>query len=513
MRNFPLSFFRRLIQWEQGQSMAFVALQLAVFTGLAGVSVEAGHGYVAYRQLQASTNAAVLAGAQAMPNVTTASSNVTTFSSKSGNLNASNLLTNVAVTPTYSCLSNVATTLSVACQPASDGNNYNSIKVVQTADVPSWFAGMFGIKTFHLSYTATALMRGGTVTPWNIAIILDGTGSMNSSDGGTQCTGTRESCALKGVQALLSDLNPCALGQTCSSSTSYVDSVALYVFPPPSTATAPYDYCSGGTPSNVSNGNYTVPNLTSSYSYQVIGFSNDYKSSDSSSTLATSSNASKAAGVSGTSCSGIYPKGGAGTYFAQIIYQAQSDLAARKTAVPTSRNAMIILSDGDASACATGANTGAGGCNSASNMSASSGYTLNGLGSSTSTTYPSALGECGQAVLAAQAATQAGTKVFTIGYGSPISGSCSTDQKYTSSGNIAYGGGAWPATSTSSDNGRQACNALAAMASTTGNFYSDGAGSCSAIAPSNAAITQLTTIFNSIANNLTAPRLIPNGTT
>ena len=513
MRHFPLSILQRLLRWEHGQSLAFVALQMGVFIGVAGISVEAGHGYVAYRQLQASTNAAVLAGAQAMPNVTTAGSNVTAFSSKSGKLNASNLLTNVAITPTYSCLSNVATTLSVVCQPASDGGSYNSIKVVQTADVPSWFAGMFGISTFHLTYTATALMRGGTVTPWNIAIVLDGTKSMNNADSGTQCKGTQESCALQGVQALLSDLNPCALGQTCSSSSSYVDSVSLYVFPPPSTLTAPYDYCSGGSPSNVNNGNYTVPNLTSSYGYQIIGFSNDYKSSDSTSTLATGSNASKAAGVSGTSCAGIYPKGGAGTFYAQAIYQAQSDLVAQQKNVPTSRNAMIILSDGDATACASGANTSAGACSTSSDLQASSGYTLYGLSSSTSTTYPSALGECGQAVSAAQAATKAGTKVFTIGYGSPTSGSCGSDQTYTSSGNIAYGGGAWPATSTKSDNGKQACDALAAMASSTGNFFSDDGNKCAATSPSNAAITQLTTIFHSIANNLTAPRLVPNGTT
>ena len=34
---------------------------------------------------------------------------------------------------------------------------------------------------------------------------------------------------------------------------------------------------------------------------------------------------------------------GGGTYYAQVIYQAQADLAAQQAANPGSRNAMIIL--------------------------------------------------------------------------------------------------------------------------------------------------------------------------
>ena len=66
--------------------------------------------------------------------------------------------------------------------------------------------------------------------------------------------------------------------------------------------------------------------------------------------------------------------------------------------------------------------------------------TLNGTGTKTSNasgyesyTYPSALGECGQAVLAAQAAATAGTTVYTIGYGAETSGGCTTDETYSAS--------------------------------------------------------------------------------
>ena len=76
--------------------------------------------------------------------------------------------------------------------------------------------------------------------------------------------------------------------------------------------------------------------------------------------------------------------------------------------------------------------------------------TLNGTGTKTSNaagyesyTYPSALGECGQAVLAAQAAAKAGTTVYTIGYGAETSGGCPSDATYSAT--VSTNGGGWGA--------------------------------------------------------------------
>lgn len=494
--------FAKLLKDECGQSAVIFALGMTAFVGLAGTGVEAGHAYVAYQQLVASTNAAVMAGAQAMPNTTQASTNVTAYSSVSGGKNASSLLTNVAVTPTFLCLSQVTSSLNTPCETSTGGSGgYNAVQVKQTASVPSWFAGLFGIKTFNLSYTATASMRGGAASNWNIAIVLDGTASMANKDSGAQCSGTQESCALLGVQALLEDLYPCALGQTCSSSSSYVDDVALYVFPP--AATPAYDYCSGGTsPSNITNGKYIVPTLSSSYTYQVIPYSNNYKTTDAATTLATSSNIVKATGYSGTSCAGIYPKGGAGTYYAQAIYQAQSDLVAQQTANKGSKNAMIILSDGDATATVTYTSKSDTAVSTSSDLQPSSTNSLNGVAynNPNSYTYPSANGECGQAVVAAQAAANAGTMVYTIGYGAETSG-CSSDAKYSAT--VTNDGTSWGP-------GDSPCQALAAMASAPINFYSDDGNGCKAAVPSNQAITSLTAIFRQIASSFSVPRLIPN---
>lgn len=508
---------KKLCGSEDGVTAVLMALMLTAFIGFAGFSVEAGHAYYAYQQLVTSTNAAALAAAQALPNVTTASANATTYSAKAGQMNASGLLTNVTVTPTPVCSSALAATssLGISCLTSTDGNAYNAVKVTQTADATSWFGKMFGVNTFHMSYTAAAAMSGGANTPWNIAIVLDATPSMAFNDNGLQCSGTQESCALKGIQALLTDLYPCQLGVTCTSSSTYVDAVALYVFPSFTTATYKDAYCdSGSNPKNTVDGYYVVPTLTSSYTNSIIPFSNDYKTTDTASSLNTSSNMVKATGYAGTGCIGVYPPSGNYTYYAQAIYTAQADLAAWQKAHPGSKNAMIILSDGNATedmklkytqTCTTKyggqtcTNTGLA-TTSGFQPSTTSPYSLNGVSfnNPNSYTYPSAIGECGQGVEAAKKAADAGTEVYTIGYGADTSG-CTSDKNYSIS--LTTGGGSWRA-------GYSPCKALAAMASSTANFYSDNANGCKATDTTNQNFTKLTQIFTRITQTLTTPRLV-----
>lgn len=503
MKLFGISRIRKFIKDEGAQAAVMAVMTTGAMLALGGASVETGHIYYSYQKLLASTNAATLAGAAGMPDTTQAGNYVTLYSSKSGQLNATPLLSNVATTTTFLCLNTVTSTLNIPCQTSTGGSGgYNSLRVRQTADINLWFGGMIGVRTMNIAAVSTAAMRGGTNTPWNIAIILDTTASMNSSDGGGQCSGSRITCALQGVQTLLNDLYPCGVGQTCSSSTTYVDSVSLFAFPAMTSATVKNDWtCPTSNPSIVP---YTFPNTTTNLTlpagdtYQVVGFVNDYKTSDLASSLNGSSDAVIAAGGK-SGCNGVKAPGGEGTYYAQVIYAAQAALAAQQTANAGSKNALIILTDGDATA-----------SGSSGQIKATTGM-LNGTGTSStnpsgyhSYAYPSALGECGQAVLAAQAAATAGTTVYTIGYGSPTSGSCTTDATYSAS--VTTNGGTWSP-------GKQACAAIAAMASAQVNFYSDDGSGCQATAPSNQSLTKLTAIFRAITDNLSTPRLIPNSST
>lgn len=508
------SMLKRLLREETGQTLVLVLLCLTGAIGLAGVSMDMGHGFYAYEELKASTNAAAMAGAGGLPDTTTATNNVTAYSSASGDHNYTPMLSNVSTTVTFKCSSSLSN-LGILCLTSSGATGgYNAVQVKQTAQVQTWFAKMFGISSFTLSATSTAAKAGGTNTPWNIAIILDTTKSMSDPDSGSQCSGTQISCALLGVQALLGDLSPCALNVTCTSSTTPVDSVSLFVFPPVLATTAKNDYGNGSCPTSApTHEYYEVPTLPSSpassaWTYQIVPFSNDYRSSDATTSLNSASDIVIAAGGGG--CTGITAPGGAGTYYAQAIYVAETALEAQQKAYPGSQNAMIILSDGDATASVTYTSSKDTAISSTSDLQPSGTNSLNGVAFNNpkSYTYPSALGECGQAVQAAQTVATGpngnglpGTVVYTIGYGSETSG-CTTDATY--SGSYTSGWSSWGP-------GDSPCQALAAMASSAANFYSDDGNGCASTNQTN--FTKLTTIFRAIAQGLTTPRMIPNGTT
>jgi hypothetical protein len=541
---------RKLIKSEQGQSIVMVVISASAILTLAVSSAEVGHVYYAYRQLVSSTNEATLAGAQAMSDalLNTSSSGAYTaevtaavkqFSSVSGQLNASSMLSNDQIsTQTLFCASTMTKApFYVECQtPPGSTTGYNAITVTQTAKVSLWFGQFVGMPSMNLSATATAAMKGGSDIPYNLAVIMDTTASMkNTIPGDKDCTTSQIVCAVQGLEVMLQNMDPCAQNTTCTSSTPYVDDVAVFVFPPvPYSSTGNYkpQYCGTG----VSSVPYNFVNVTSGSSqnlaiattgtnagtYEIIPFNDVYKTNDTSD-LAVASALAQAVGFSGSGCTGLSAPGGQGTYYAQVIYAAQQALVTQQTANPTSKNVMIILSDGDATACASGANTTAGGCNSANNIVADNnpscgstgGSCLNGTGTKTSNpsgyqspTYPSALGECGQAVQAAQLATAAGTVVYTIGFGSETSG-CASDKTYTTAAGSTDGAEAWP----SGPYSRTPCNAIAAMASNVNTYYSDNSGGCPALSPANANFSSLAQIFQAIVNGLSTPRMIPNGTT
>ena len=67
MKCLGIPFVRRFLTDQRGQSAVVVVCVTPVIMALATASVETAHVYYAYQQLVASTNAAALAGAEAMP--------------------------------------------------------------------------------------------------------------------------------------------------------------------------------------------------------------------------------------------------------------------------------------------------------------------------------------------------------------------------------------------------------------------------------------------------------------
>ena len=469
------SLLLRAFQDQNGQVLPFMALLIVLFLGMAGITVDLGHAFICYRELQSSTDAAALAGALALSSSTATTASVQAvakaYSSSSSGVNANPNLPSPTITTTLKCLG----TIGIPCTASATG--FNTVQVQQTTTVPTYFIralGALGVKAakvVNLSTFSTAAMRGATNAQYNVAVVLDTTASMASADTDASCGSTRIACALTGMQTLLQSLSPCTASSTSQSCAPF-DQVSLFTFPNVSASTAQNDTtCNSKSPTILP---YSAPTPGATWSapsgsnatYQITDYLSNYSSTNKSGgALNTSSALAVASGVSGISkCTGLQTPGGQGTYYAGAIYAALSSLAAKQAANPGSQNALIILSDGDAS-------TG--------NISGT--LTKN-------RTYPSLSNQCQQGITAAKTAPS-GTTVYTIAYGASSSG-CSTDS------------------------GISPCVAMQQMASAPEDFYSDATasqnkGQCtSAKNPS----LSLAGIFKQLTTQFTVARLIPDNT-
>jgi len=345
---------------------------------------------------------------------------------------------------------------------------------------------------------------------------------------------------MSGVQILLQSLSPCATSLASCTITngvaaSSVDRVALFTFPDVSTTTTAQDTtCTTAVPSPTSANRYwstveygdtinfvmpmsttgatpvtpwsslpdamaysfptpgavsyvpsqsdyaTYPMTLGTATYQITNFLSDYRTSTKATALNPNSALVQAAGgvigcgsMTAPNYDGVY-----GTYYAGVLYAAQSALVKEQAANPGSGNVIIIVSDGDSTAPQT----------NGSNTVMGSPATGNGQ-------YPSWIGQCGQAIVAAQYATSQGTLVYSVAYGSEPTG-CSSDVNAGSYPNITP------------------CTTMQDMASAPQYFYSDYHQSGSAsVCVSGQPVTSLSAIFSSISAELTTARLIPNNTT
>ena len=292
---------------EDGQVIVIVALMLVVLVGVTGLVLDVGRLYLAREQLQSSADAAALAAASQLPDVSAAAAAAQQYGGQSGGLNAQPGLTGVTTNISTKCLTGLP------CNPA------NTIVVAEQVSVPTTFIKIFGFGSVDVTAKATAAMGGGVPAPRNIMIVLDRTASMSDA-----CTagGTKLTCAKNAILSFLADLDPSAV------------KVGLAVYPPP---TSLANACSSSQ-SNLSYDNPSKKTTNPNYPYTVVPLSTDYRTSDSS-PLNAGSNLVKT-----INC--VQAPGGHGTSFATAIEEAQAELVADGN--PKAQNVIILLSDGDA---------------------------------------------------------------------------------------------------------------------------------------------------------------------
>ena len=435
---------RELTRDRRGAAAVLFAALIPAAVGVAGVTVDVGRALVAKRALEASTQAAALAGAYALASPSATSATVGTAITNWNAANPTANLTLTSSTPTLTCVT------ATSNLPSCSGTSPNVVSVTQTASVPTYFLKAIGRDSFNLSSTVAAAKAGGNAQSLNVMFVLDATGSMSDSD--SNCTGvpgisspTRFQCALYSIQSVLKVM-PTSL-----------DKVGLMIFPGLGTQYSPTSHPCSTQPSS-------VKYLTANIKYQIhTTFDNTYN--DGAGSLVTSSPMVQAIGNYKTSSSlspCVRNPGGQGSYAAEVIAKAQ---AAMPAVVPGTQNVIIFLSDGAFNADSD---------NFASGQSAK------------------ATNQCKQAVEAAQAATTAGTKIYSVAYGASTStsgsSSCSTESGYAPK--------------------YTACTTMQGIASDTTKFYTTNA-TCNVAGSANP-VTKLPDVFKAITTTLTKPRLITN---
>ena len=294
----PNGVFRRA---DSGQVMPLVAFFMVALLIFCGCVIDFGNAYRVQKALQASTDAAAVAGAGQLTlsypaNAANAIATARAYGASTGgkNLIAGVPGGNVAVTVTTSC---------VVSNPNLPCSGPNTITVKQNASVPTYFLGVLGFKSIPLSTSASACSPCD-VLPLDIALVVDRTGSM----AGLPFTQLKD--------GILTGFLP---GLSASE-----DSVSLSLLPPDSNGTA--DVCSAQ-----SSNSYNSPKAL----YTVVDMSNNYQ--DKKGNLVSSSPL-----ISAINCM----RAGGGTDYSNAMESAYTEMTADGRAGVT--KVMVILSDGAA---------------------------------------------------------------------------------------------------------------------------------------------------------------------
>jgi hypothetical protein len=282
------------VRSASGQGLVLAVISLVVLLGMAGMVIDIGSAFYASRSLQASTDAAALAGAQQLPDSASAVAVAKTYSGMRGQKNEVASLPDVQAAITTKCL-----------QSRPGCNPVNAVVVDEAMDHKTSFLGVLGIGTIHLHAKACESK------PLDIMLVLDRTGSMCQDHWGNN----DPSCT---------DLNNARIGM--ETFLSYFDSksqwIGFSVFPP---ATSVGSRCTTPQTSNYD---------SQSAAYVVVPLSSDYK---------TGANLNKNSDLVKTiECQ----KGGGRTSYATALEKAQTALDAQGR--PNVKDIVVFFSDGAA---------------------------------------------------------------------------------------------------------------------------------------------------------------------
>ena len=142
--------------------LVLVVLGMLVLAGVAALVVDLGYAYSAQRDLQSSADAAALAGAQGLPDISAAVSYAQEYGS--GGKNA------------HSGVGGVSESVSTTCVDGADGCPQDAVVVTEVAHPPSLFARLLGFHAFTVSVKAAACLEAATGRALLIGATYNGPG-------------------------------------------------------------------------------------------------------------------------------------------------------------------------------------------------------------------------------------------------------------------------------------------------------------------------------------------------
>ncbi|HEX3807119.1 MAG TPA: vWA domain-containing protein [Gaiellaceae bacterium] len=377
----PASLLRRRLELrsERGQTIVLVVLLMPVLLGFSGLVLDVGHAYSVQRKLQATADAAALAGAAALQNgIPSAVATAASYGAKPGEANA------LGTDP----VSESVTTKCLVTFPGCTGAN--AVVVNETATVSTVFAKVLGVNSFSVHAKSTACSPCGT-RPLNIALVVDRTGSMqgNMSD------------LRAGVDTFLQTLN------------SSLDWVSLLVLPPAPGGSGCTAAADGAFPYQGSSYPTTGDNA-----YAVVHQSHDYLTGTAlnpSSQLVQQVNCMVAQG---------------GTAYKQALTAAQAELASFPASRSGYPNVIVFETDGAANTAPDSWFN-----HSSPHTQKSTGVVFYPAATGHSTDI---LDPCGSAVNYASTLKSSGVTVMTVGYNTTQDNDCYEAPYYTGSGFVSY---------------------------------------------------------------------------
>lgn len=419
---------RRQLDDESGMVLVMCALVLVVLFAATAITFDIGRAYIVDRQLQAGVDAGALAGAQHLPDGTSAQSVAHGYGPSPGMRNAITLEDNATTTIALRCVNSAP-----GCDPAN--GVYNAVQVRARSRVRTTFARVLGINHIDVDAVATACSPC-SAKPLDIMVALDRTGSMCQMNGVPDPSCTDLENARQGIKTFLGYMDPT------------IDHVGLALFPPVLNSTwldtCPYTPWNGNPSGPTPDGRYYGYDAwwggptPSPSMYTVAPIDDDYLVQDptSASWVLNSSSAI----VRRLDCA----RGGGSTSYALSIEEAQQELDRGGRAGV--QDVIVFLSDG------------------AANTSPMNLPTVHWTKNSFHQQRP-----CGTGVESAARVKSRGTLVYTIGY--DLSGGTGSVERCGRPDSAGHQNGNPPPAEACGTWGCNARDALRAMASDPTNFY------------------------------------------